>query len=666
MTSSKITMPEGMENIVHAVKAHCEDDLMDKFIDCPSDEDRVNLIWKQRPFQEILTLEPEYNAKSSTDASMYRQKGNKYFQKKAYLSAIGEYSKSIINAPSKTTIGSENELPLAFANRSAALYHFKKYQLSLVDIEAALEYNYPDDMAYKLYDRQGKCYLQLERPKEALESFKKAEESLGKAKLEEKYLEIWRKNLKSEMAKTSDMKEKDLSPNDEDPKKIKAPALAHLGNETHPNASRALRVGSTPEKGRQILADQDICLGEVLMVDQPITSVLFQDHHASRCYHCFQRCLAPFPCFETSSVIFCSRECRDKAWNTYQKYEYQYAAVLDANFCGKIGQLALRMLLECNLEGVLEFVRGLDKTGDVDDMEKVGLDKEGKYCSDYRSLYHMKTHADERKPDDLFELAVMSAFLLKVLDDSGFLRQENNTYNSARDMKSLGGLLLRNIQLILCNAFPIHQMRRPDNFQEPDPEEIGIGLFPTAALLNHSCNPEAIVCYYGNKAVVRAIRDIDKNEEISIAYGVTFYDDEELSRRHQLKETHFFHCTCKACLEGWPMWLEMDQNQPDWLCEACGSILLSDKIEDNKFAKCKKCSHRQNLEDAINKLAVSHDRYSTAMAEAMGGRIENALPELMEHLDLQQRYIDQPWRDFTACQVAIKHCFQILGNKREA
>jgi hypothetical protein len=222
------------------------------------------------------------------------------------------------------------------------------------------------------------------------------------------------------------------------------------------------------------------------------------------------------------------------------------------------------------------------------------------------------------------------------------------------------------LQLITCNAHAIQEVKHPNNFHEPNPQDIGVGFFPTLSLLNHSCDPVAVVTYHGNQAVVRAVRNIRKDEEICIAYGATFYDDEELSRRHQLKTTYFFNCTCKACVEHWPMWLEMDQNlQPDWLCEACGCLLLSDKIEENKFARCKKCKHRQNLEDVLLALGVSHDHYSKAMGEALSGHIENALPGLVNHMTLQQKYIDQPWRDFTACQVAITHCFQILANKRK-
>lgn len=50
-------------------------------------------------------------------------------------------------------IGDTEQLAVLFANRSAALYHLKKYKLALVDIEIALNKFYPKNLCYKIYDR---------------------------------------------------------------------------------------------------------------------------------------------------------------------------------------------------------------------------------------------------------------------------------------------------------------------------------------------------------------------------------------------------------------------------------------------------------------------------------------------------------------------------------
>lgn len=52
---------------------------------------------------------------------------------------------------------------MAFANRSAALVHLADYERALVDIEQALLNGYPNELRYKLAERQVKCLLALER-----------------------------------------------------------------------------------------------------------------------------------------------------------------------------------------------------------------------------------------------------------------------------------------------------------------------------------------------------------------------------------------------------------------------------------------------------------------------------------------------------------------------
>ncbi len=41
-----------------------------------------------------------------------------------------------------------------------------------------------------------------------------------------------------------------------------------------------------------------------------------------------------------------------------------------------------------------------------------------------------------------------------------------------------------------------------------------IRLYPSAALINHSCNPNCVAVFHGNKVVVRAIKDIPENTEV--------------------------------------------------------------------------------------------------------------------------------------------------------
>lgn len=51
------------------------------------------------------------------------------------------------------------EKAIILANRSATLYHMEKYDETLIDIKRSLDYGYPKELLYKLYERQAKCYM---------------------------------------------------------------------------------------------------------------------------------------------------------------------------------------------------------------------------------------------------------------------------------------------------------------------------------------------------------------------------------------------------------------------------------------------------------------------------------------------------------------------------
>ena len=58
----------------------------------------------------------------------------------------------------------EPQLAMAFANRSAALFHLAEYARALVDIDQALSSGYPVELRYKLVERQAKCLMTLGKP----------------------------------------------------------------------------------------------------------------------------------------------------------------------------------------------------------------------------------------------------------------------------------------------------------------------------------------------------------------------------------------------------------------------------------------------------------------------------------------------------------------------
>jgi hypothetical protein len=90
---------------------------------------------------------------------------------------------------------------------------------------------------------------------------------------------------------------------------------------------------------------------------------------------------------------------------------------------------------------------------------------------------------------------------------------------------------------LACNLFTI-----VDDFQN----EAGVGCYPYAALLNHSCAPNCIQRFdsHGN-IILRTNTDVSKGEELCISYidtaMPTWY------RQRELFQGYYFNCQCPRC-----------------------------------------------------------------------------------------------------------------------
>ncbi len=92
---------------------------------------------------------------------------------------------------------------------------------------------------------------------------------------------------------------------------------------------------------------------------------------------------------------------------------------------------------------------------------------------------------------------------------------------------------------LCCNLFTV-----ADDFQN----EAGIGCYPRAALLNHSCEPNCIQRFDSQaNIVIRAVCDIPTGTELSISYIDTGMPT--WHRQQELLKSYYFHCACGRCVQ---------------------------------------------------------------------------------------------------------------------
>ena len=78
-------------------------------------------------------------------------------------------------------------------------------------------------------------------------------------------------------------------------------------------------------------------------------------------------------------------------------------------------------------------------------------------------------------------------------------------------------------------------------------EAVGIGLYPSGAMLNHSCVPNCdyLPAHDGRMRFV-TIREVAEGEELTVQYGDNLTSPTK-ERRADLAADYFFRCLCARC-----------------------------------------------------------------------------------------------------------------------
>lgn len=626
--------------------------LSEKFGKLKTNEERIKFTYRLPSFHRYFEVTSKFEAKSAEESSVLRSTGNDLFKKKSYQIALHFYTKSILLAPFES-----KELPLAFANRSAVLYHIRMYRLCLEDIASSLKFGYPDELRYKLLDRKARCCSCLGRTEEAFAAAKDAEDVLLKSNLDIPKRSKWSEDLKRTLSQRSNVGE---SPSNE-PKYFWPIPERRDTNTKFPCATTAFDLVYTPEKGRYAVATRDIEIGEVVITEEPYAAMLLKAYTKTHCDFCLVRSVAPVPCRYCSGVVYCSEHCRDCAWSSYHQTECKYLEMLHGVDIG-LGRLALRMVLTAGLEQVLSLKY---KMTDIQDEASKGCSKDGVYRSDdYCAAYALVNHQDNRTVGDLFRRTVMASMLLKLLQKSEFLNAKSDIQLPEDDVFYVGSHILRHIMMLPCNAHEISELVLvPGELAASSTAEIGSGLYNTLSLVNHSCDPSVMRQSYGRCCVTRAIRFIRRGEEIADNYGALCALSTRLERNAHLSSQYFFECSCEACVKNWPQYFDIPNEVPVMKCKSCRGPVFVPMNGLTDRAVCSDCQREQDITHNIVCLKHSGDIFQGALQKVLRGEdLLESLPLLLGHLRLLEDTVCRPWREYNDCQEAIKQIYNTMGN----
>ncbi|CAF3035533.1 unnamed protein product [Rotaria socialis] len=576
--------------------------LYTEFSHLKSDLDRIRFIHNHRTsllsntFERYLSSTSSCLTKNATTAINFRKKGNDYFVEKDLSRAAWCYRASIALSTSNS-----QDMALSYGNLSAVLFELNHYHESIRAIQLANDY-YPTELKFKLVFRRAACYHKLSDPERSAYELKICRDLIKRtAGLDRKKIDSFCKEmdqLSRQIAILNKRKEEeaeekqepqtmsyknldDLIQNSPTPTETivaclsksteekatnefcppsppspprstilvdESKLLLNGSNKYVPCASSTLRVANSKDKGRHIVANQDIPSDVLVLNERPYACLLLPKFAYTYCDHCLTSIVIPYVCPQCSHVLFCSEHCQQRALASYHQYECKHIHILKTL---GIAFLAYRTLTITDHETLWTTITQTTIPNDNEEQNKI-------YKSDYVSIQKLITHTEQMSIDDLFHYSLTAYLLSEIIKSTNFLRC-NQIKKRDTEQILLASILLKHIQQMICNAqtISITKTNQMDDIifdNDDDRDEVtkrfASAIFPTCALMNHSCVPNIRCIFDQGHLRVYTAKPIRQGEEILNCYGPQKSLMPSIEQRQNvLLEQYFFKCQCEGCVE---------------------------------------------------------------------------------------------------------------------
>jgi hypothetical protein len=269
-----------------------------------------------------------------------------------------------------------------------------------------------------------------------------------------------------------------------------------------------VQLAASKEKGRFLIAAEDLQPGQIILTEFPIAAVLFQQHISKYCAKCF---------ISKPDLIKCS--CSQAFWcSSCDPGNHAKVCNLFRHVSGIAGASGLddsmvRLIANCL---VCEYQSEMD----VASVQYPSM-------ADADQVNSMIFHRQNASPE------LLESSKLAAIDIIEYLNLQHTTAE----------YIIKLALQINANSFALHNQRGDST--------IGVGIYPLSALANHSCKPN--VHFTTSKYGVQSFRTIDyipKGAEILDTYTDIFVSVRD--RQDTLLNTKHFICTCSRCSDDNP------------------------------------------------------------------------------------------------------------------
>ncbi|XP_055384108.1 SET and MYND domain-containing protein 4 [Condylostylus longicornis] len=616
------------------VKESCgEKWLKNYFGQFKSDQARILSIFNDREISDIVmgileNVQSVYKKKDATFSAQRRIQAEKSFLLGDYSKALILINQAILRAPEK---GADKEidggltLALALWQRSSILIEMGEGERALADLKLTTTFGLNTKQNPEFYIKMAKAYTLMGENARAKVSLGVAESFLAgnEIKIEKARNEI-----------------EQINPTLKKVQKPKVPSLTGGENSELKGASNLLTLAESPDKGRYIIAKDNLKTGDIVLTEEPIAACLLPNYYGTHCHHCLQRLITPIGCYKCSGVAFCSYDCMTEAFKTYHKYECQYTDLMIGSGMSILCYIVLRIFTQ-------------SKT--IDDGLQLSNELITKLC----------THNNLRQPEDFLARGLMAAFLLRCLQKSGYfgIRITEGVNPTSKEIQ-VATALLGLLQVVQYNVHEIYEtiLTNEHRFDGSKVVYIGAGLYRVGSYFNHECWPGVARYFCGKSIILACTHPVKSGDTVYENYGPVFTKMILKERQQNLKGRYLFQCNCDACRENWPTLQKLDK-MVRFRCTTanCDNIIKFPK-DINKDVRCTKCRKNISLKESVLTVIKAEELYRQAAKSMKEQDTEAAIDFFKEGIDLFYQVAVLPHKDTLIAQESLRSCYGDTAN----
>ncbi|CAH1154974.1 unnamed protein product [Phaedon cochleariae] len=301
-----------------------------------------------------------------------------------------------------------------------------------------------------------------------------------------------------------------------------------------------------------MLIKKEIPQGGIILEEKPFVYTLCSRFRTARCDFCFKNGEL-LKCSSCQYVYYCGRACQKEGWSVH-KLECQYLKKIFPRILPDAARILARL------------IKILEKGGDR--VKSYYTEK------DYRLFKNLMSHYPNLKNDQsrMEHFSSLYGVLYEFFDEI--------LPNSAELMGMYGRMCVNSFSI--CNQ---------------EFHSIGTGIYLAASVVDHSCQPNAVVTFEGTTLVMRALEKLPSLNWSKIFISYIDVMALKSERQAELEKTYYFLCQCPKCLEPEPI-IEMTgaacpnlkcdncidsmNMAPGQTCQKCNEVITKEFIENFK------------------------------------------------------------------------------------